>query len=209
MGSDDDSETLTAFIYEANLDILENNGKDIQTLNTKAANILRLLGGLFGLYAGAFLLVAEVRLDPSIEVNLGPFINEYVVTSVALLALGYLLAVLAYHKTEFASGPSPEYLQSLALNADSPEEAMQAINAKVPGWVGNNEAEIQTDQMRLFHCKMCIFFSLTSLILGALFAQPLAELETWQRLVVDIGVFLVSSTIYAIVRTTTTSEGLH
>ncbi|WP_276299610.1 hypothetical protein [Halorussus lipolyticus] len=150
-------------------------------------------------YSGAFLVVAKQSLSPTSSVDFGFFINEYVVSSILFLAAGFLYAVLAYHKTEIASGPSARYLRD-ELDAEDTEEAKRVVNRKVPNWVSNNETEIEKDHTRLFNCKMCIFFSLGYLLVGTAFVGPIANLGLLGHVGGLVGTSLATYVVYDFVR---------
>jgi hypothetical protein len=173
----DDERDLVDFVYDLNEDILSRQKEQSQDLNEKSAHLIRLLGVILSVYSGAFLLAAKRSLDPTTSVDFGFFINEYVVLSILFLAAGFLYAVLAYHKTEIASGASARYLESEFSEDTTVADAKRDINGKVPNWVSNNETEIEKDHTRLFNCKMCIFFSLGYLLVGTAFVGPIDNFD--------------------------------
>lgn len=168
-------EALVDFIYRENTNILERRGREVQHLNNKSANLMRLLGVIFTLYSGAIIVAARLSINPDTEMGLTMFINEYSLLSLLLLAAAFLYAVLAYHRTNVARGPSAEYLHENLEREMSVADAKRAINQKVPGWVRNNDDQIELDHTRLFNCKMCIFFSLSYLVIGSVLAQSLSD----------------------------------
>lgn len=173
----DDAEgeqNIVDFVFGLNEDILNRQKEQSQDLNEKSAQLIRLLGVILSVYSGAFLVAARRSLDPESNVGFGFFINEFVVLSILFLGAGFLYAVLAYHKTEIASGASAQYLETEFSDDTTVEDAKRDINQKVLDWVSNNETEIEKDHTRLFNCKMCIFFSLGYLLVGTAFVGPIA-----------------------------------
>lgn len=175
-------QSIVSFVYDRNADILDRQKEQSQDLNEKSAQLIRLLGIILSVYSGAFLVAARRSLEPSSGVDFGFFINEYVVLSILFLAAGFLYAVLAYHRTEIASGPSASYLRDELADDTTVEKAKADINGKVPNWVSNNQAEIEKDHTRLFNCKMCIFFSLGYLLVGTAFVGPIDNFGLVERI---------------------------
>lgn len=197
---DEDEQSIVEFIYDLNEDILDRQKEQSKDLNEKSAHLIRLLGVILSVYSGAFLVAARLTFDSSTDVNFDFFINEYVVLSIVFLAAGFLYAVLAYHKTGVASGASAQYLKSEFSDETTVEEAMRDINRNVPNWVSNNEAEIEKDHTRLFNCKMCIFFSLSYLLVGTAFVGPISNFETSVRVFGTLAVVAVTYVLYDFVR---------
>lgn len=175
-------QSIVDFVFALNADVLGRQKEQSQDLNEKSAHLIRLLGVILSVYSAAFLVAARRSLDPSTDVEFGFFVNEYVVSSLLFLAAGFLFAVLAYHKTEIASGASARYLEAEISSDTTVEEVKRDINGKVPGWVSSNETEIEKDHTRLFNCKMCIFFSLVYLLVGTAFVGPIANFDPASRL---------------------------
>lgn len=188
-------QSIVEFIYDRNENILDRQKEQSKDLNEKSAHLIRLLGVILSVYSGAFLVAARLTLGSSTNVSFNLFINEYVVFSIGFLAAGFLYAVLAYHKTEVASGASARYLRNEFSEETTVEEAMRDINEKVPNWVSNNETEIEKDHTRLFNCKMCIFFSLGYLLVGTAFVGPISSFDVSIRL---FGVLAVVATTYVL-----------
>ena len=198
--SDDDTDTLPDFIHEVQKAILESRVEEVNALNSKAANLIRLLGGIFTLYSGAVLLGFRLNINPDAELTVRVFLNEYTVASLLFLASAFLFAVLAYHRTTISKGPSARFLHNKLNEDDATVESVQReISDKVTGWVKNNDDEIERDHTRLFNCTMCIFFSLTFLIGGTFFAQELADFNFAVRglllAVIGVGTYVVYDVI--------------
>ncbi|WP_135823516.1 hypothetical protein [Halorussus ruber] len=204
-GSDDTDaaereQHIVDFLHELNTDVLDRQKEQSRGLNEKSAHLIRLLGVILSVYSGAFLVAAKRSLSPSTNVEFGFFINEYVVLSVLFLAAGFLYAVLAYHRTEIASGPSVQYLEDEFSDETTITDAKRDINQKVPNWVSNNETEIEKDHTRLFNCKMCIFFSLGYLLVGTAFVGPIARFDLPTRFGCPLVVLLATYLLYDFVR---------
>ncbi|EFW89826.1 hypothetical protein ZOD2009_21627 [Haladaptatus paucihalophilus DX253] len=198
---DADEETLVGFVYTENMNILGRRKRESQQQNEKAANLIRLLGVIFTLYSGAILVVARISAKPSNSgLKLGLFVNEYTVLCLAFLAAAFLYAVLAYHRTSIASGPSAEYLRNEISEETSVEDAKREINKKVPGWVRNNDNEIELDHTRLFNCKMCIFFSLLYFVVGSVLASEISTLDTMDHLLMGGVMVAITYVVYDHVR---------
>lgn len=196
----DDKENIVDFVYELNEGILSRQKEQSQDLNEKSAHLIRLLGVILGVYSGAFLVAAKRSLNPDSSVNFAFFVNEYIVCSILFLAAGFLYAVLAYHKTEIASGASAQYLKNEFSDGASVADAKQNINKKVPNWVSNNETEIEKDHTRLFNCKMYIFFSLSYLLLGTALVGPINNFSLLSHVGGLVLALLVSYVLYDFVR---------
>lgn len=196
----ENEQSIVDFIYKLNEDVLDRQKEQSRDLNEKSAHLIRLLGVILSVYSGAFLVAAKRTLSPSGNVEFAFFINEYVVLSVLFLAAGFLYAVLAYHKTEIASGASARYLSDEFSDDTSVVDAKRNINEKVPNWVSNNETEIEKDHTRLFNCKMCIFFSLGYLLTGTAFVGPIDNFGVLSRVGGLVLALLVSYVLYDFVR---------
>jgi hypothetical protein len=201
-----DTQSITEFAYEENREILRRKSDAVRRLNKKSANLLRLLGVLFSLFSGASLLAARLTTDSDNGITLSLILNEYIVLSLVWLAGGFLFAVLAYHRTEVARGPSATYLRDETEDFDTVESIMADINSEVPGWVTKNETEIQRDNTRLFNCKMSIFFSLCYVVIGGLFAARRPSPTTETRIALFLLVGTATYLVYDQIRDRATAE---
>lgn len=176
MADDEASDNLSEFIHAEQKAILQSRVKEVKSLNSKAANLMRLLGVVFTFYSAAILLAVRLSVNPDSDLTFEIYLNEYTGMSILFLAAAFLYALLAYHRTTISKGPSAVYLHNQLSDDSATVKSVQTeISEKMTGWVKNNDNEIKRDHTRLFNCTMCIFFSLTYIAGGTLVAEDITE----------------------------------
>ncbi|UIO99721.1 hypothetical protein Hbl1158_14535 [Halobaculum sp. CBA1158] len=193
------SETVTEFRYRENKEILRRRSSETEALNEKASSLIRFLGVIFSVYSGFILLFARFRTEPSVTLDAN-FLNVFTTASVIALGGAVLTTILAYHRTDIAQGPSADYLLDEISEDESVREAKRSINEKVPGWVANNETEIQRDHTRIFNAQMTTLFSLSYLVLGGAFPLVFPDPHVSIYALVVIVAAVATYVVYDIVR---------
>jgi hypothetical protein len=185
--------SIAEFEFQQNQQELARNAKRVEALNKKAENTIRLIGVLFGIIASASLLVARLTIEES-SFSLEFVINEYIALSIACLAVAFILALLAYQKTDLHLYPSSSFFEKQQTADNDIEEVYEQLNNRIPKWIEDNSGQIEGDNTLLFNCQMLIFFSLIYLVFGGL--KIAYSISPWLTLLV----ILISLVLYWRVR---------
>jgi hypothetical protein len=86
----------------------------------------------------------------------------------ACLALAFILALLAYQKTDLRLYPSSNFFDKQRDEKNGLEEVYAQLNKRIPEWIQANSEQIEKDNTLLFNCQILIFFCLVYLLIGGL-----------------------------------------